>query len=250
MLLDLVDFFVDGLKVHTLFESLFFLELFHKSAIHPNHQGLSKLLVVLLIERKRIVLLLDVLVTAIERRLVCVHVARRLDQVTQYDPSSGSLGSPFPRKLAPLKYDVRCRPRRHIGEEHWIFAVFVPVEETPHPATVPMQIKNEFDRLLFAKLADVLLDGVHLWLSDGVGSQPATVEVIARVVTPVVPEIHPVHVDHGNDVEVETPQQKLSLFTVPQQIQQYFLSDVRAGSLSRVLSTHHHNRPLIFGVIA
>lgn len=71
------------------------------------------------------------------------------------------------------------------------------------------------------------------------GYVPLSVEVFSCEVRPVVPEDHPVNVDHRYHINHVILQQKLSLFALAQQPVDNSFADERSLTLARVLSGHY-----------
>ncbi len=74
-----------------------------------------------------------------------------------------------------------------------------------------MEIQDKLSMLPFTDPFDVIFDGIYLRMLDRICLQPTSIQVIAREVTSIIPKYHSIDIHHRNDVNIESPNQKINL---------------------------------------
>ena len=68
-----------------------------------------------------------------------------------------------------------------------------------------MQVENQLYLLSFGQFLNEVFDDVDFWLFDWVWFEPASIEVEPCEISPIVSQEYSIHVDHRDNVNVESP---------------------------------------------
>lgn len=104
-----------------------------------------------------------------------------------------------------------------------------------------VQVQDEFNRVFLLDAFYLFLDVTDFGQSVNVLSIPASIQIETLRVTPIVPQLNPVHIHYWDAVHVESPKQKLGLRAGSVHLCQNLIHDVGAHCLPRVLPSHDHH---------
>lgn len=144
-----------------------------------------------------------------------------------------------------------CEPEKGqtLGQQRGQFTALLRIHaaEGKHPviSAVRMQVQSHLDWAVLRESLYLLSDCVDLGLGVDGGGLPGPVEVVAREVAPEVAVDDAVHVEHGEDVEIEVREQPPGLSSLLlSQLPDDFFYQERGPHFAGVLPRQKQDLPL------
>ena len=140
------------------------------------------------------------------------------------------------RKFASLKKNAPVHLGRNIWKKHMIRAIIISIEETSHSSAMTMKVDDQIDWLFLSYLSYSIFDEESFRLLDRIWSEPASIEVKTCKIASIIPQSNSIDIDHGKNVDIKPPKQKLYFFITFQKLIDHLFPNIRARSLPRMLS--------------